>query len=219
MSLPEFVITYGPPGCGKSTMTNLSYSNYVQINVDNIISKMDEFIFQAKTITTMIKENINKQEIEKRANYIYQSFRDEADRQSEILLNDSIKNRRNIVFETTGGSKRSISYLEKIIPEISDKNYRIKIIFLHAPIYIIKDRVYIRVSNIGRLPSEEFLEDAYKYACDNFKIIAEMCDEIIITDSTIMPSRNIYHRCNDFINIYDIASISKLPISLLQYIS
>lgn len=90
---------------------------------------------------------------------------------------------KNIVFETTGGSPKAILYLKKLITDVKEQGYQVKIVFPHAPINIIKDRVYVR-----GLPSEEFLESSYNHACECFEYIASIYNEIVIYDSSTQTS-------------------------------
>jgi len=224
----EFVITYGPPGCGKSSITEKVYPNHIHINVDNILLEIEGFLTQSQIISMMIKQGIHRNKIEKESEYIYRNYRDEADRRSEFLLKRALDECKNIVFETTGGSEHAILYLKKIIPEIKNKDYKVKIIFPHAPINIIKERVYVRGEAARRLPSENFIEAAYEYACKNFGDIANICDEVEITDSTNgsilyrkseerSSSRSGYAKQN-IVLIHDDKNIQSLPIALIEYI-
>ncbi|CAH6420151.1 Hypothetical protein HVR_LOCUS1110 [uncultured virus] len=219
VSNPVFVITYGPPGCGKSATANKSYSNYVIIDVDDIVSNMDGFLNQSQIICNMIQKGIDRDEIEKAAHYIYQTFRDEADRYSESLLDISLSNKDNIVFETTGGSERSLAYLKNTITYVKKQGYWIKIIFPHAPVSILSDRIYTRGKINGRLPSENFLSSAYTYACEHFHEVANFCDEIMVNDSSGPVSVNIYHRVKGYTETRNIDKFRELPFSLRVVLS
>lgn len=210
----EFVILYGPPGSGKSTLATELYPNYTTINVDDILAHTQEFIAAAATITAMITEGIDRTQIEKQATYIYQSFRDAADRKSEILLHRAITAHNNIVFEITGGSESAISYLEKIITLIKAQGYWIKLIFPHAPVSLMQSRVYTRGLSTGRLPSRDLIASSYAYACDHFHFIRGLCNEVAVADSTVTPTIYIYHCYGDRCILHDRDRLAKLPLNL-----
>lgn len=211
---PMFVITYGPPGCGKSIFAKKFYSDYVIIDVDDIVANMEGFLTQSQNICNMIIQGINREEVEKEAHYIYQSFRDEADRRSESLLRISLNDKKNIVFETTGGSHRAISYLKETIISVKKQGYRVRIVFPHAPVSILGERIYQRGKSSGRLPSLSFLQSAYNYACESFKEVASMCDEVFINDVSGEESVNIYHQRDGYFWLLNIEKVEKLPSSL-----
>lgn len=218
MDIPIFVITYGPPGCGKSTIAKRIYNEYVIIDVDEIVSSLDGFLEESSMICQMISKGVDRKIIERQAYYLYQRFRDTADRKSEELLYSSIAAGKNIVFETTGGSQRAIMYLKGIVQHVRVRKYNVKVIFPHAPISIMNERIYDRGKDTGRLPSEEFIKSSYNYACENFPEVANICDEVLVNDSSGFVSKTIYQRCGHEIDFVDLESINKLPSSMIKYL-
>ena len=63
---PVFVITYGPPVCGKSTIArSISYiielhSDYIIIDVDTISSTMANFVNQSQIISDMVTLGVDR---------------------------------------------------------------------------------------------------------------------------------------------------------------
>ena len=118
---PKFIITYGPPGSGKTSMlSNAVYNNQVnkentvEVNVDAVISEFDQYKEDLDEVRKLIQL---KQDIAAKQAAIdaHCKYRKTGATFSEFILNTALLNRYNVIWETTGNSIQwSIQEIERI---------------------------------------------------------------------------------------------------------
>lgn len=146
---PVFIIKYGPPASGKgsrgvkSVIESFGHplNSYIDINVDDVVESLNTFkkdsrkILNAKGLTTaeQINQILNKATNKNAENFSKPYFTTRFNKrlaipnQMDLLMKNAIIARKNISFETTGGTGFP-SWIFDVFKE-GLKNYDIKFIF------------------------------------------------------------------------------------------
>lgn len=180
---PVLVIKYGPPASGKGSCLEVFYKdaeqmgdfdkgNFVDINVDDIVSKLD-------------KDNIIKSKPEK-----YWSFRPSANRIGDNAMNEALRRKYNIIIETTGRRIDETWLRNDIITPAKDNHYKILVVYPLVPVEELVKRSKIRAEKIGRDPDPELIRTTAKSAVENLSILVKYVDKIMIYDNRSQPPCN-----------------------------
>lgn len=155
----------------------------------------------------MIRQGLNNETIEKETQHICQEFKHEAEKYFEGIIHMAVRRKENIILESTGSSDLSLNYIKENILYARSNNYRVVVIFPYAPINVINSR-----DKDGKIIKTS-LQSAHNYSCEHFYIIADICDEVVIKDSTT-NNDTIYHRRNDIVLFENKAALKVLPVVL-----
>lgn len=174
---PVMLIKYGPPASGKgrkectdkfffhSAKYGFDPQNYVDINVDDIVTKLDK------------DKEIKKDSMQ------YFKFRPRANQIADLLLETSFKLRYNIVFETTGSRLDEGWLVKYLIEPASRSGYKIVVAYPLVPVPILIERSAKRALEIGRNPDPEQIKKDAVNAAGNLKILHKYVDLIILFDN------------------------------------
>jgi hypothetical protein len=161
---PLLIIKYGPPASGKGSenvakeIENLGVdlNNFIVFEIDRIIESLENY--RKETMKVYSKQNISNNKKMEESSKIYFSKRKSKvnekslNEQFEGLITKSIHDRKNIIFETTGGTffdSNPIKWLLELVKkeETEEKSpYKIILIYPIVKEDIIIDRVAKRAS-------------------------------------------------------------------------
>ena len=174
---PVILIKYGPPASGKGRKECLdkfyehgiklgfNINNFVDINVDNIVSDLD------------LKNEVKQDS----ANYF--KFRPKANLIADFLLKDAFELNMHIVFETTGSRLDEKWLVDYLINPATKNNYSIIVAYPLVPLPVLIDRSAKRALEIGRNPDPEQIQNDAKNAAKNISILYKYVDLIILFDN------------------------------------
>ena len=206
--IPKMVILYGPPGSGKSSILkylkeNLKIDLPVKILIDDIVIKTsgyeeitDDIINKHAELSAKITSSTDKEELDKILNRlltdVYNKFRRLkgcGDDISNKLLEESLKARKNIIYEGTGRNS-SIDWLLNVCDRAKKEKYDVIIIFPFVKLDILKERVKKRYGKISsskepRLIDDNLLTSTFQESHNNFEKIANYynTDRVFVIDN------------------------------------
>jgi hypothetical protein len=160
---PLLIIKYGPPASGKGSenvakeIENLgvNLNNFIVFEIDRIIESLENY--RQETMNVYKSENKNNNKMEKSSKIYFSKRKNKSSGKSlndqfEDFMIKSIKDRKNIIFETTGGSfndNNPIKWLLELVKKEEIKlasPYKIILIYPIVTKDIIVDRVAKRAS-------------------------------------------------------------------------
>ena len=174
---PVILIKYGPPASGKGRKECLDRfyehaekfgfdkRNFVDINVDNIVSELD------------IKNEVKSDSLK------YFKFRPKANLIADFLLKDAFDFKMNIVFETTGSRLDEEWFVNYLINPAIKNKFSIVVAYPLVPLRTLIDRSAKRALEIGRNPDPEQIKIDAKNAAKNINILYKYVDLIILFDN------------------------------------
>ena len=137
---PVFIISYGPPASGKSSVLkvlersvdkDINEKNTVEVNVDQVFqgySKDDIVGKNFKKYRKLIEDNeiykIGEKKIYKQRLYTY--YRWVADQISDGILNQALAGRHNVIWETTG---QSVYWTQRELNRIRSYGYQTIVVY------------------------------------------------------------------------------------------
>jgi predicted ABC-type ATPase len=188
---PTFIITYGPPASGKSAALKsvcqdlgIDYDNVVQVLVDEVIEKMPGY--NEESVFAYDNFQQDPVRLQKELTSIYFKYRHSwGDILSTHLLNDSIVNRHNIAWETTGNSA---DWIIKTIHQVRSHGYKVVLVFPFVPPDDLVLRANARVSRSHpRRPDEARIRQNFITAQQNLRYVAPLVDAIYVYDNSGPP--------------------------------
>lgn len=163
-----FVINYGPPASGKSSIKTNKYilklldKRFTDINVDTIVADL------------FLKSGVSSELTQE----VYFKLRKDADEESDNMLVNSIIDRHNIVWETTGRDKSWIKYVIDFI-----KQYGYRILLVIPMVYLLEEQKRCKLRKQAANCSLEYLSDIRTKSYNNFESIAHESDQTIVFDN------------------------------------
>lgn len=185
--LPKFIITYGPPGSGKSSMLNhavynnkVDVKNTVEVNVDSIISNFDPYKEDLERVRELMVTN--PREARDLAIQIYWKYRQAGNSMSDFILNTALLNRYNVIWETTGNS---IQWTIREIERIRRYGYKILLVYPFVDIEELQRRVSERSKRELRFVDPEYIQRVNIAAQRNFMELAKYVDEAYLYNNDV----------------------------------
>lgn len=181
-----FIISFGPPASGKGGMKiaiqNFLETQLVDVNVDQIVEKICS--------RTLVNYDCSKIDQE-----TYFKLREQADKESDQLLIDSVINRQNVIWETTGAN---LGWIMQALFFMKENNYEV---ILSVPIVGLNQLI----TRCEKRPqaancSREYLSKVRGKFSKDFPKIAEQADRVLIFDNSQKQSFLIYDSLDQYCN-------------------
>lgn len=184
---PTFIIAYGPPGSGKSTIVKNIYKNperriredeVVEVDSDQIVSSIPGY--QEELVKLMKGDSAGRQRL-------YWNARKAADSIGDKILDDALLQKFSVRWETTGGS---ISWTGREINRIKRMGYRIWIVYPVVETDELEKRIKQRERETGQpaLPMG-ILHEIISNSRDNLSHLLGLADRTIVYDNTLKATR------------------------------
>jgi hypothetical protein len=152
MKKPTFVIKFGPPASGKSTVISKCMSFHVNrvIGINDYIEKDPGFKRNSMRLarqTPMFANKLSRgnANLAKRGKEVYMTYRQRYSRQHNKDMRDAIQLRQNISFETTGISGFP-DWLWDVFPELNE--YQVIVLFPVLPASVAYKRYIQRAKKM-----------------------------------------------------------------------
>jgi predicted ABC-type ATPase len=197
---PYFIVTYGPPGSGKTSIVRrflqqegLKMEQTIWTLVDDVVAalpefqvKMTELVENAKITSKESKHPVddldtlskNEAALNKKKSDLYQKYRPTGDVGSNQIMNRALASRFNIIYETTGAS---VGWTIGILENAIRHGYRIVVLYPFVPRSTLETRLQHRSSTTlqAQAPSS-FIDYAFTNAQNNISQLSHHVDQIII---------------------------------------
>lgn len=157
---PYFVLKFGPPGSGKSLddPTSVMYrvfEDILQIDPQSVVPvDMDDFVSTLTPFNAELHDLLEKTgclsadslsaDLQKQATDLYFHYRELVEQSSQLLIQQAIKEHKNIAVETIGTSSQWWITFAKTT--LKDTPYRFVVVFPRVPNEILAERLRLRNS-------------------------------------------------------------------------
>jgi predicted ABC-type ATPase len=204
ISMPKFVLLIGVPGAGKSTILShldttgqLKLSDFVNFDVDDIISMLPEF-YHAMLNVGLGNSAPSSTKQNRRAvptpQTRYQMCRDEARFILQKNLHSAIMCRRNIILHGTG---KSYSQYASLIDQVKSSGFDAHVVCLDIPLEDAYDRVEKRSNGYGRDVPRVLIDFTASLITRNFRRLAARVPNAHLFASDVMPPRLVWSKQED----------------------
>ncbi|GAB5360772.1 hypothetical protein AAMO2058_000656300 [Amorphochlora amoebiformis] len=200
---PIFLITYGPPGSGKSWILNkvarqYNYdleTNFVQILQDDMIKSIGEYQEAMDMLSTERPDYTDKdgnldEKFYKKADQIYWKYRNMVIQMKKMLLDVAYRQELNIVYETTG-SKRASNPSQSLfnhMREARQRGYKIIIVYPYVANHTLMARLDDRNKKQNRVLDPRLAKSFVKKAQSNWYHYLTFADYAYVYDNNIDKS-------------------------------
>lgn len=152
-----FIISYGPPGSGKSDVLSVLQRNQkldTSVNQDNTISVNVDDTFQKGPLGQEYKKVQEKLRPQgpKYTQRLYTYYRWVADQVSDSILNLALLGDYNVLWETTG---ERITWTRREIARIRELGYSVILVYPLVSLQELKRRLTLRSKKTGQEPTPE----------------------------------------------------------------
>jgi len=179
--LPVFLVTFGPPGSGKSAIVQavldargMAPDATVEVLVDSIVERMPGYradMAAAAATSDPVAA----------AERVYFRYRHAGgDAISENVLERALLGRYHVVWETTGNS---IDWTVRTIERAKRANYHIVLVYPYVGEAALAERVRARARTVGRTVAPKRISQNVAHAQRNFEVLVPLVDEAIVYDN------------------------------------
>ena len=189
-SQPYFIIGFGPPASGKSSILDtlnrlrkklkINKNNTIVVDVDKIFQSTKQWEKQKKEIESIFKNSVDKHEAIQK---LYTTYRFFSDQIADQISFRAAAERWNIYWETTGWS---LGTSKSYVKMFHNMNYKVICVYPFVFQDMILERLRKRAIEEGQPPKgEDGVKDNIGRALDNLMKLKESgIDEIIFVDNT-----------------------------------
>lgn len=189
--MPQIIIMYGPPASGKSFIRNrivsrLNLKDYTYLNIDDMVEEITEYKEDIKRCKEEFKKynyiNNIPPSLEEICTKIYFKYRLQIEPIFNKMLDNALKDERDIIIEMTGNN---VSWFTSEYDNIYLNNHKIYefiLVYIIAPNELIFKRILERAKIIGRYPSKKSVENTIMNAQTNFKNILPFMSKVFVLD-------------------------------------
>ena len=180
---PLFVVAYGPPASGKSDIIaalhtmmpgefpTLTPHTTIDVNVDSVFQKgpLGDIYGAARSFAKAQGGSTHTQRL-------YRYYRWLGDQVADLVLNEALLQRYNVLWESTG---ESVAWTQREISRVKQAGYQVLLVFPVVSKPVLMDRLKRRPDQEGALDSE--MSDKIQSAKSNLALLLDkkLCPEWI----------------------------------------
>jgi predicted ABC-type ATPase len=181
-SAPLLIILFGATGSGKSTMLDkyikhvlkADPSDFTLCNVDSLVENSPEWLAIRK------EGNVPTQDDYFRIRKAY------ADAINDERIRICINTKRNFVFETTGESYGSVSWLKALIAKCLSNGFVVHLMWPFVDVEDLLRRVAARARETGLTVPEERVRAGFEQGSHSFLDLLPLANRAMIIDNSTM---------------------------------
>jgi len=196
---PVFLITYGPPGSGKSyTLSKVARQyhydlehNFVKILLDDMIKSMSDYNEEMSTLNAsrtiyMDQDGNLNQTYYNLAEEVYFKYRAMVNQMKGMMLEVAYRQKLNIVYETTGmkGKDHPEATIFQHMDEARARGYKIIVVYPHVEIALLNSRLASRNKKQKRVVNPRYIPHFIEKAQVNFLEYLNYADTMYIFDNS-----------------------------------
>jgi predicted ABC-type ATPase len=166
---PVAVLMMGGSGSGKSTMKDglgINFSNFVNIDADEIKTKLPEFREQVQMKHRPAAMNVHEE-----SSYV-----------AKQLRNESMDARYNMVVDGTGANEKTYSNL---IDSLKARGYHVHLYMAQLPKDLAKERAERRAERTGRHVKTSDFDRIHESVPRNYERLARKADTAALFDTNV----------------------------------
>lgn len=192
---PFFILSFGPPGSGKSTVLGkiladleIPSTTLVKILIDDFIAKYSGYKSAIAALTREWKaDKLDTSAFIEASEEAYWFYRNNgATAVEESVKLTAFRERYNIIKETTG--QKYGSTVEKVV-EAKKKNYRTMLVYPFVSTDQLVERIKKRAEETGRFPDPAKLAAQVSSAQKTFLQVYEKFDIVLVIDNDKVMSQ------------------------------
>lgn len=183
---PQFLILFGPPGSGKTQIinkmlrhTNTKLKNYAELIVDHMLGRISPYKTEMAELLAK-RPSMDEGEFLLASQAIYGKYRPIIKYFSAMLLEIALRQRLNILFETTGSNT---SLTVQTIIHARRIGYEISVVYPYVATDELIRRVDKRNTKIGRAIPSAMVTDMEDDALNNFGPFLQFVDSAHVYDN------------------------------------
>lgn len=187
-SPPLFIVTYGPPGSGKSELVrdllarfNISERRVVSVLVDDVVERLPGYLDEVRAVAS--DASLSDADRQKELTSVYFKYRRSAgDVLSDAVLHRAFVGRYNIVWETTGDN---VDWAVKTVLEAKAQGYAVVMVYPYVSEANLLRRVDARArsGDNPRRPDEKRVRDNVVNAQRNLARMSTVVDRVFVYDN------------------------------------
>src|SRR6185437_7619207 len=189
---PIFVLNFGPPGSGKSTLFSkvrdrllgIDESQFVNLNIDTIIEDTAIFKNRAKQWIAQQESASESKKSTLDMNQVYLDMRSQfGNIVFDNLMKYAFQSRLNNSYETTASS---VSWLMTVLTQALRAGYLLVLVWPVVDEQELVTRVHNRALETGRVVPKEYVHKSVANASKAFEQLLPMFDHVYLFDNSKM---------------------------------